>query len=435
MQKQMTIRKPIQLYGFMAILALTFALNHNTLQAQIFIKAVDYTTMQGIQTEATSDVGGGKNVGWIDTNDWLQYAVTIPVTGEYRIDFRVASLNGNGNIQIRQNGTLLTSIAITATGGWQSWQTKSTGVVALEAGSYTFRITASTGGFNLNWWQFMLITPTDVDAPSKPEITDSAATVHDIQLSWSAATDATSAVGGYKIMLDDQLFATTPVASIGMHKLPPAKTFDFKIIAFDIAGNESEPALITLSTSEIPWALLWSDEFDTDGPVDRTKWNFQTGGGGWGNNESQYYTNGNNAAKLGGNLILDVKKEQIGSNAFSSTRMNSSGKGDFLYGRIDVRAKLPRTGGTWPAIWMLPTDWAYGDWPKSGEIDIMEHTGNQYGKIYGTVHTGSYNHTLGTQKGGGTTLTNVTDEFHNYTIEWYPESYRLVCGRRLLLHL
>jgi beta-glucanase (GH16 family) len=414
-------KKRCGFFGLMTMVAIVCTLGNQNINAQIYVDAVDYATMKGVQTENTLDLGGGKNVGWIDATDWMEYSIVIPVTGEYRVDFRVASQNNTGNIQFRQNGNLLISLAVTATGGWQTWQTKSTSPIALDAGTYTFRLTAATGGFNLNWWQLVLITPADADVPTKPIITSSSTTEHNINIAWDASTDATSAIGCYKLMLEGILFATTSEPSIAMVKLPPGKTFNFQIIAFDIAGNASEPTDVSLATTEIPWALLWSDEFDTDGPVDPTKWNFQTGGGGWGNNESQYYTNGSNASKQDGNLIIEVKKQQVGTNPYTSTRMNTSGKGDFLYGRIDVRAKLPRTGGTWPAIWMLPTDWAYGDWPKSGEIDIMEHTGNNYGHILGTVHTGAYNHTLGTQKGAGTDLTNVTEEFHNYTIEWYPD--------------
>jgi beta-glucanase (GH16 family) len=94
------------------------------------------------------------------------------------------------------------------------------------------------------------------------------------------------------------------------------------------------------------------------------------------------------------------------------------GKGDWRYGRVEVRARIPRGRGTWPAIWMLPTDWAYGGWPDSGEIDIMEHVGYDHGRIHGTIHTGSFNHMRGTQRGGSVMVAEAADGFHTYAIEW-----------------
>ena len=90
------------------------------------------------------------------------------------------------------------------------------------------------------------------------------------------------------------------------------------------------------------------------------------------------------------------------------------------YGIVEVRAILPSGTGTWPAIWMLPTNWEYGGWPTSGEIDIMEHVGYQENFIHGTVHTKSYNHTLNTQKGSSLHIDEVTSQFHVYKIQWLP---------------
>jgi beta-glucanase (GH16 family) len=117
------------------------------------------------------------------------------------------------------------------------------------------------------------------------------------------------------------------------------------------------------------------------GTPDSTKWNYDLGDGcpnncGYGNNEAQYYTNDlKNVRVENGMLIIEAHKDSLGGKAYTSTRMVSKGKGDWLYGRIEVKAKLPRGKGTWPAIWMLSTDWKYGGWPESGEIDIMEHVG------------------------------------------------------------
>lgn len=404
----------------LAFFVLAIMAGQNSVIAQIHVDAVAYTNMNGIETQNTSDAGGGENVGWIDNNDWLDYEVTIPVTGEYRMDYRIASLGGNGSIQLRNGSDALSTLNLPGTGGWQEWVTVSSTPVLIEAGDYTFRLFVQSGGFNLNWWQMVLTTPVDTDKPSKPVVVSSTSTIHDVNIEWEASTDPTSQVGGYKIYLEEELFAITTDLSVSLSKLAPDKTFYFSLMAFDIAGNHSEPEMITIATEALSWDILWYEDFSVNGAPNTNHWNYQTGGGGWGNNEVQYYTNGENVVIEDGVLIIEARKEQRGTNTFTSTRMNTAGKVDILYGRIEVRAKLPRTGGTWPAIWMMPTDGAYGGWPNSGEIDIMEHTGNDYGHVFGTIHTGAYNHILGTQSGGGIDMDNVTDEFHTYTLEWYP---------------
>ena len=169
---------------------------------------------------------------------------------------------------------------------------------------------------------------------------------------------------------------------------------------------------------------IWSDEFDYKGLPDETKWSYDLGDGcpnlcGWGNNELQRYTNAlKNARVENGHLIIEAHKEDIGTRHYSSTRLISKGKGDWKYGRIEVRAKLPTGLGTWPAIWMLSTDWEYGGWPESGEIDIMEHVGYNPDSIFGTVHTKAYNHMLGTHKVGKIYMPDAESTFHVYAVEW-----------------
>ena len=142
--------------------------------------------------------------------------------------------------------------------------------------------------------------------------------------------------------------------------------------------------------------LVWSDEFSTAGAPDTTRWNYDLGDGcpnvcGWGNNELEYYTNESKNVRIENDkLIIEAHKDSVGGKGFTSTRIVSKFKGDWLYGRIEVKAKLPRGKGTWPAIWMLSTDWKYGGWPASGEIDIMEHVGYDPGVVHGTIHTESY---------------------------------------------
>ena len=171
--------------------------------------------------------------------------------------------------------------------------------------------------------------------------------------------------------------------------------------------------------------LVWSDEFDSAGLPDSTRWAYDLGDGcpdvcGWGNHELQYYTarRAENARVENGRLIIEARREAMGSKAYTSARMVSRFKGDWRYGKISVRARLPKGRGVWPAIWMLPTDWIYGDWPSSGEIDIMEHVGFQPDSVFGTVHTQAFNHTIGTQVGRAHFLPDAARAFHEYSVEW-----------------
>ncbi len=169
------------------------------------------------------------------------------------------------------------------------------------------------------------------------------------------------------------------------------------------------------------YELVWSDEFDYEGAPNPEKWSYDVGGNGWGNNERQYYTVGENVIVDGEKMVIEARKEDFGGSEYTSTRIITKNKGDWLYGKFEISAKLPAGKGTWPAIWMLPTDKEYGSWPQSGEIDIMEHVGYDMNKIHTTVHTKAYNHTAGTQKGKGVKIENVSTEFHKYGMEWLPD--------------
>lgn len=172
------------------------------------------------------------------------------------------------------------------------------------------------------------------------------------------------------------------------------------------------------------WVPIWSDEFNYSGSPDATKWTYDVGGNGWGNSELQYYTDARaeNARVENGNLIIEARKESYQGNDYTSARLISKGLGDFKYGKIEVRAKLPTGKGMWPAIWMLPTENVYGNWPKSGEIDIMENVGYDPNNIHWNVHTESYNHSIGTNKGSHQTFTEPNNNFYTYAVEWYEDS-------------
>jgi beta-glucanase (GH16 family) len=171
------------------------------------------------------------------------------------------------------------------------------------------------------------------------------------------------------------------------------------------------------------WELVWADEFDKAGPLDVKKWKVETGGHGWGNQELQHYTGSpENVRVEDGHLIIEAHKRRLENNPYTSARVNSLS--NFTYGRFEVRAKLPRGRGTWPAIWMMPYGngrYAGGQWPDNGEIDIMEHVGFDQGVVHASLHTKTYNWIIGTQKTGKIMVNDLSDEFHVYALEWTPE--------------
>lgn len=170
--------------------------------------------------------------------------------------------------------------------------------------------------------------------------------------------------------------------------------------------------------------LVWSDEFNIDGAPDSSKWGYDLGAGGWGNGEAQYYTNSsNNVIVQGGNLKITAKAENFSGSNYTSARLKSENKFEFTYGKVEVRAKLPSGGGTWPAIWMLGQNYATNTWPACGEIDIMEHKGNVPDKIYGTLH---YPGSSGGNGNGNTIdISGASSQFHVYKAVWSPNSVRL----------
>jgi len=169
---------------------------------------------------------------------------------------------------------------------------------------------------------------------------------------------------------------------------------------------------------------IWQDEFDVNGAPNAQRWGYDVGGGGFGNNEKQYYTNGSNVNINNGILTIEARKEIYQGSDYTSCRLITKGTGDFLYGRFEAKMKLPSGRGTWPAFWMLPTDNEYGNWPKSGEIDIMEHVGYDPNKVHQSVHTGAYNHKIGTQKTASTVINTAMSDYHVYRVDWTPYAVR-----------
>jgi len=202
------------------------------------------------------------------------------------------------------------------------------------------------------------------------------------------------------------------------------------LCSFPMTGcKEDGPSKIIESTTTaqdtslvLPgWKLVWNDEFNGSF-VDSGKWGYEVNGNGGGNNELQYYTEGfENSYVDSGALTIVAKKQAYQGKQYTSARMRSKYKGDWTYGHFEIRAKLPFGKGTWPAIWMLPTDWEYGGWPASGEIDIMEHVGYDQNVIHGSTHCQKYYFKIGTQKSGTVKIANASTDFHTYAIDWYAD--------------
>ncbi len=197
-----------------------------------------------------------------------------------------------------------------------------------------------------------------------------------------------------------------------------------------IQDRVATPKVITSNTSGKNWKLLWSDEFNGKGLPDQSKWTYDFGDWGWGNNELQFYTDKKiqNARQENGNLIIEAIRNKDNAN-WTSARLTTRGKQSFLYGKIEFRAKVPSGKGTWAAGWLLGD--AYQDeisWPYCGEVDVLENVGYEINPTTGnginhaSVHCGAYYFKLGNQITATTEMNDMTNTFHDYTVEWLPNS-------------
>lgn len=201
------------------------------------------------------------------------------------------------------------------------------------------------------------------------------------------------------------------------------------LFVMNCSSQTNEPE----NTSETPaldgYQLVWADEFNYTGLPDSKKWGYDVANPGWVNDEAQaYYANRQENSRVeNGKLIIEARLDNYQNNLYSSARLVTKNRGDWTYGRIEVRAKLPYGKGTWPAIWMLPTVWNLGNggWPDNGEIDIMEHVGYNPGVIHASTHCNKYVHTMGTQKTATTSIPDAMSAFHTYTMEWTKDEIKM----------
>lgn len=175
--------------------------------------------------------------------------------------------------------------------------------------------------------------------------------------------------------------------------------------------------IVTNPSPTLTYQLVWSDEFNSNGMPDTSKWGYDVGGNGWGNNELQYYTNARpeNVRIENGNLVIEARKEHFSGKSYTSARLLTKGKADWTYGKFEIRAKLPRGRGTWPAIWLLAATNPL-NWPADGELDIMEEVGYNPNVIVGSAHNKTY---FGSNsKSNSKFIASAQDSFHVYTLEW-----------------
>jgi beta-glucanase (GH16 family) len=207
---------------------------------------------------------------------------------------------------------------------------------------------------------------------------------------------------------------------------------------FSCGGGSKSDTDFTVIEPTAPvsdWVMVWNDEFD-GAKIDANKWNHEVNCNGGGNNEQQCYTDSaDNSFVSDGTLKIVAKPAEEGAALpYTSARLNTRYKADFTYGRFEMRAKLPQGQGSWPAFWMLPTDYVYGQWPKSGEIDIMEAVnlktidgeGKVENNVHGTLHYGS---SASERQSSGKNyslpaMANPADDFHTYAIEWQEGEIR-----------
>ncbi len=203
------------------------------------------------------------------------------------------------------------------------------------------------------------------------------------------------------------------------------------------AEKEKEKKETTTEHSKDGYTLVWSDEFETDGKPDPSKWTYEIGFIRAG--ENGYYTDRlKNARVENGNLIIEAHKERIKNETppfferpsyvdsiqyadYTTASLTTRGITDWKYAKIEIRAKLPKGRGLWPAFWMLGRNWGETAWPECGEIDIMEHVGYDPTLVHGTIHTKAYNHVLKTQKAKSIAIDDPYGEYHIYGLEWTPE--------------
>ncbi|MBN2366703.1 MAG: glycosyl hydrolase family protein [Calditrichaeota bacterium] len=326
----------------------------------VMIEAESFTASQG-EFQVAELPDGNIVVKDLESGDWLGFEVNVPVPGRYRCEIRLSSeSNSAGSCWI------------------EDYYDNKDG--------RTYNITAG------------------IQVP------------------------ATRKGGVYSIVSKDG----SPLDS-GLHKMkfhPESDKVNLDWIKFTLMKHHQfTPDTLVQNMEGSEWKLVWADEFEGQGLPDTSKWTFDIGNWGWGNNEPQFYTEYRieNARQENGHLIIEARKNDMGQ-PWTSARLTTRGKISFIYGKIEFRGRVPSGDGTWAAGWLLGD--AYRDeisWPYCGEIDVLECVGREIddqtgdGINHASCHTRAYYFKQGNQITSIIPVQNMTDEFHIYSIEWYPD--------------
>lgn len=264
-------------------------------------------------------------------------------------------------------------------------------------------------------------------APSNLQVAAVVATDNSGNVNFTAtATNATS----YDFDFGNGIYQTVASGTV-TYRYPTSGNYTVKVTAKN-SSNLSINKTITVNVN-VAMSLVWSDEFNTPGAPDPGKWTYDigTGSGGWGNAELQYYTDRSQNANIqNGVLRINAIKENYLGSTWTSARLKTQGKYAFKYGKVEISAKFPAGGGTWPAGWALGNNIQTAGWPACGEIDIVEHLGRDLNKIYATLH---YPGRFGGNADGNTRLiSNATTEFHKYTLEWNASVVKMSVDDQLI---
>jgi beta-glucanase (GH16 family) len=257
---------------------------------------------------------------------------------------------------------------------------------------------------------------------------------------------------GQMVFAPDETEKIIEIKIIGDETKEPIETFDIKfynpingklskdVATISIEDDDNNTAGLVIPTGGFTSPttytglnLVWADEFNADS-LNRAFWTHETGtgNGGWGNGELQHYRE-DNTSFVNGNLVITAKKQNFGSSDYTSSRIVTKGKKQFKYGRIDIRAVLPKGQGIWPALWMLGANLDVVGWPSCGEIDIMELTGNLPNRVLSTVHYGanlsSHQYTSKSKYLSGNA--NFQDEFHVFSLKWVADKLEFLVDDEL----
>ncbi len=325
--------------------------------------------------------------------------------------------------------------------GWENAYTTTTGGGGVEDVTFTaksaryVRVYGTQRGtaYGYSLWDFEVYgSGTPQQQVAAPTFTPAAGTYVTAQ-----NVTITSATNGSTIKYTTD--GSTPTAASATYTGPiaVAATTTLKAIATKAGMTDSAVSTaaytINTGTQSGSWKLVWNDEFNgaAGTGVDLSKWTYEVGGGGFGNNELEYYTDRTNNVYMEQDpadannrfLVIKAQQENFGNRNYTSGRIKTQGKYSFTYGKVEMRAKLPQGQGIWPAFWMLGDNIDTVSWPNSGEVDIMEFVGQTPTNVYGTLHGPDYS------GGGGIGASRsyapgFSNDFHTYGIEWEPNIVR-----------